>query len=93
MPGVRRAIGAIAWVLSAGQVNWLVDAQLPLALAVAIRMTGRDVRHTLDLPRANQTKDDQIRALVLVEDRAVITKDRGFRASHMLTGQPNGWCS
>ena len=65
-----------------------MDAQLPLASAVAIRMTGRDVRHTLDLPRANQTKDDQIRTLVLEEDRVVITKDRGFRASHILTGQP-----
>jgi predicted nuclease of predicted toxin-antitoxin system len=69
-------------------VKWLVDAQLPLALAVAIRMTGRDVRHTLDLPRANATTDDRIREFVLDEDRAVITKDRGFRASHVLSGQP-----
>ena len=51
-------------------------------------MTGRDVRHTLDLPRADQIKDDRIRALVFEEDRVVITKDRGFRASHMLSGQP-----
>jgi predicted nuclease of predicted toxin-antitoxin system len=69
-------------------VKWLVDAQLPLALAVAIRMTGRDVRHTLDLPRANATTDDGIRELVLREDRIVITKDRGFRASHVLNGRP-----
>lgn len=39
-------------------MTWLVDAQLPLALAVAIRMTGRDVRHTLDLPLAYETSDD-----------------------------------
>jgi len=59
----------------------------PLALAVAIRTTGRDVRHTLDLPRANATADDALRELVLNEDR-IITKDRGFRAPHVLSGRP-----
>ena len=70
-------------------MNWLVDAQLPLALAVAMRMTGRDVLHTLDLPRANQTKDDQITAL-WCSRRTVRSsrRNRGFRASHMLSGQP-----
>lgn len=69
-------------------MKWLVDAQLPLALAVAIRMTGRDVKHTLDLPRANDTKDDALRELLYNEDRTIITKDRGFRASHILSGRP-----
>jgi predicted nuclease of predicted toxin-antitoxin system len=69
-------------------VKWLVDAQLPLALAVAIRMTGRDVRHTLDLPLANETSDDLLRDLTEREERIIITKDRGFRASHVLTGNP-----
>jgi len=69
-------------------VKWLVDAQLPLALAVAIRMTGRDVLHTLDLPLANATSDDLIRDLAEREQRVVVTKDRGFRASHMLRKSP-----
>ncbi|MBX2980791.1 MAG: DUF5615 family PIN-like protein [Flavobacteriales bacterium] len=69
-------------------MKWLVDAQLPLALAVAIRMTGRDVLHTLDLPLANRTSDDLLRELVEREDRVMITKDRGFRASHVLSGRP-----
>jgi predicted nuclease of predicted toxin-antitoxin system len=69
-------------------VKWFVDAQLPLALAVAIRMTGRDVRHTLDLPLANRTSDDLVRDLVEQEDRVMVTKDRGFRASHVLSGRP-----
>jgi len=69
-------------------VKWLVDAQLPLALAVAIRMSGRDVKHTLDLTRANKTSDDVIRELLEEEDRILITKDRDFRISHTLQAQP-----
>ncbi|MBL0128329.1 MAG: DUF5615 family PIN-like protein [Flavobacteriales bacterium] len=69
-------------------MKWLVDAQLPLALAVAMRMAGRDVRHTLDPPRANATTDDALRDLIMSEDRVIITKDRGFRASHVLRGRP-----
>lgn len=53
-----------------------------------MRMTGRDVRHTLDLPRANRTADDTLRDLVQQEERILITKDRGFRASHVLRGEP-----
>ena len=66
----------------------MVDAQLPLSLAVALRMTGRDVCHTLDLPLANRTSDDLLRDLVDREDRVMVTKDRGFRASHVLQGRP-----
>lgn len=69
-------------------MKWLVDAQLPLALAVAIRMTGRDVIHTLDLPQANATKDHRINDLLTEEDRVLITKDRDFKASHITQGIP-----
>ena len=65
-----------------------MDAQLPLPLAVAIRMTGRDVKHTLDLPLANKTSDDGVRQLAMLEDRIVITKDKGFRESHILNDDP-----
>ena len=66
----------------------MVDAQLPLALAVAIRMSGRDVKHTLDLTLRNRTSDELIRDKVLEEERVLITKDKGFRASHILRGKP-----
>lgn len=67
-------------------MKWMVDAQLPLALAVAIRMTGRDVKHTLDLTLKNRTSDELIRDQVKDEERILITKDRGFRSSHILRG-------
>ena len=69
-------------------MKWFVDAQLPLALSVVIRMTGRDVKHTLDLPLANRTSDQLIGDLVEDEKRVLITKDRGFSASHILYGKP-----
>jgi len=69
-------------------VKWLVDAQLPLALAVGIRMTGRDVKHTLDLSRANRTSDDTIRLLLNEEGRVLITKDGDFKVSHFLYSIP-----
>ncbi|MDX9749627.1 MAG: DUF5615 family PIN-like protein [Flavobacteriales bacterium] len=69
-------------------MKWLVDAQLPLALAVAMRMIGHDVKHTLDLTRANRTSDDTIHALVEDEERVLITKDRDFKVSFHLRGLP-----
>ena len=44
-------------------MNFLVDAHLPLRLALAIRAEGYDVKHTLDLPDANKTTDRQINEL------------------------------
>jgi predicted nuclease of predicted toxin-antitoxin system len=69
-------------------MKWLVDAQLPLALAVAIRMTGRDVKHTLDLTLRNSTSDELIHKKLLEEGRILITKDRDFRTSHILRSEP-----
>ena len=41
-------------------MKFLVDAQLPRRLALAMLAQGHDARHTLDLPDANQTTDEQI---------------------------------
>jgi predicted nuclease of predicted toxin-antitoxin system len=49
---------------------------------------GCDVTHTLDLPDANQTTDEQINDVAGREQRVVITKDADFVDSHLLRGRP-----
>lgn len=65
-----------------------MDAQLPLKLARAMQAAGYDTVHTRDLPRANATKDSEINALSITEERVVITKDTDFVQSFTLQGRP-----
>ena len=69
-------------------MNFLFDAQLPRRLAVCLREQGHDTIHTLDLPRANKTHDQEINELSVRESRVVVTKDSDFVDSLILRGQP-----
>ncbi len=69
-------------------MKFLVDAQLPRRLALAINAQGHDALHTLDLPNANKTKDAQINDLSLQEQRVVITKDADFVNSFLVSKRP-----
>jgi hypothetical protein len=57
-------------------VNFLFDAQLPRRLAVRLRELGHDTVHTLDLPRANKTTDEEINEISVRELRVVVTRTR-----------------
>lgn len=67
--------------------QFLVDAHLPLKLARAMQAAGYDTIHTRDLPKANATKDSEISALSIAEERVVITKDADFVQSFTLQGR------
>ena len=41
-------------------MNFLVDAQLPRRMTAGLTAAGCDAIHTLDLPDANRTTDQQI---------------------------------
>ena len=49
---------------------------------------GCNAIHTLDLPHANRTTDEQIHDVADREQRVVITKDADFVDSHLLRGRP-----
>ena len=49
---------------------------------------GYDSLHTLDLPNANQSTDDQILEVAASTNRIVITKDADFVAGHIVLGNP-----
>ncbi|WP_165249381.1 DUF5615 family PIN-like protein [Paludisphaera soli] len=69
-------------------MTFLVDAQLPRRVAAWLTAAGGDAVHTLDLPDANRTTDEQVIAVADREGRAVVTKDADFVDSHLLKGRP-----
>lgn len=69
-------------------MKFLVDAQLPVRLARLLNAAGHDVLHTMDLADGNRTTDRRIAELADDEGRAVVTKDRDFRDSHLLMNSP-----
>ena len=69
-------------------MKFLVDAQLPRRMVTWLTAAGCDAIHTLDLPDANRTVDEQINDKADREERVVVTKDADFVDSHVLRGRP-----
>ena len=69
-------------------MNFLVDAQLPRRMTGWLVAAGCNAVHTLDLPDANRTTDEQIDDVADREQRVVVTKDADFVDSHLLQGRP-----
>ena len=49
---------------------------------------GHDVVHTSALPDQHRTSDAEIARIADAEDRVVVSKDRDFRDSHLLSSSP-----
>lgn len=69
-------------------MSWLIDAQLPRRLSHRLIELGHDAVHTLDLADGNRTTDNEINRIANQSDRIVISKDRDFVDSHLVTGMP-----
>lgn len=69
-------------------MKFIVDAQLPKKLSLLITDKGFESVHTLDLPNANSTTDNEINLLSVQENRVVITKDIDFYNSFVLSNIP-----
>lgn len=69
-------------------MKFLVDAQLPVRIAHFLQNAGYDTIHTKDLPLKNATSDTEINRLSLSEKRIVITKDKDFLESFILSKKP-----
>ena len=69
-------------------MKFLVDAQLPQLLAMWLKNRGFDAIHTLELPEANRSDDQEIIATADREDRIVVSKDGDFFDDHILRGKP-----
>lgn len=69
-------------------MKFLVDAQLPTALAAFLRDRGFDTIHTKELPKGNDTSDFEINILSLAESRIVVSKDGDFYDSFTARKEP-----
>lgn len=69
-------------------MKFIVDAQLPRRLVRELTATGHDAIHTMDLPTANRTSDNDILAIAIQQQRIVITKDNDFVTSFLIRGAP-----
>lgn len=69
-------------------MNFLIDAQLPRLLAIRLRELGHDAAHTLDLENGNRSSDQTISAFANEKNAIVVSKDRDFLDSHLLSGNP-----
>lgn len=69
-------------------MKFIIDAQLPVKLAVAMTAAGHDTVHTLNLPEKNRSSGSYIAHLADCEERVVISKDADFVTSHIVRGSP-----
>ncbi len=69
-------------------MRFIIDAQLPDALARHLVGLGHDAIHVKRLPRAGDTPDAEIIAFADRDSRIVVTKDDDFRHSYEVTGRP-----
>lgn len=69
-------------------MKFIVDAQLPKALANFLNSRNFDAIHTLDLPNKNATTDDEINEISFSEERIVISKDFDFYERYTRKKEP-----
>jgi predicted nuclease of predicted toxin-antitoxin system len=69
-------------------MKFLIDAQLPRRLTKVFQEAGHSVIHTLDLPQKNATQDWEINRISMEQNYIVVTKDKDFWHSFLLSQQP-----
>lgn len=69
-------------------MKFLLDAQLPKKVSLFLQYKGYDSVHTLELPKQNRTKDSEINNVSIEEKRVVVSKDKDFVESLLLSDQP-----
>ncbi len=73
-------------------LRFIVDTQLPAALAVYLSGYDLDAIHTTFYPAGHLLKDREIREKAVAEDRIIITKDSDFFDYFFVKGAPPGYC-
>lgn len=67
---------------------FLIDQQLPRALAHHLTAKGHDAKHTKDYPGGSTMPDVEVIRIADTEHRVAVTKDEDFRVSHLLDRKP-----
>ncbi|MFC2186575.1 DUF5615 family PIN-like protein [Fulvivirgaceae bacterium LMO-SS25] len=66
----------------------IVDAQLPIKLCEILQQIGIESIHVEQLPKGDETSDNEITKFADLENLTVLTKDFDFYHSHMALGKP-----
>ncbi len=69
-------------------LRFIVDTQLPGALATYLSSQGFDAIHTTFYPEGHLLKDREIREKAVAENRIIITKDSDFFDYFFVKGAP-----
>jgi predicted nuclease of predicted toxin-antitoxin system len=69
-------------------MRFIFDAHLPPSLCKIFKRRGHEALTTKDLPFGNSSTDEQIIAFSALEDWVVVTKDKDFYFSHILSRSP-----
>ena len=69
-------------------MKFLIDAQLPIKLSDYLNKKGFDSIHTLELPKGNRSRDDEINAISMQEKRILISKDADFYNNYLQKAEP-----
>lgn len=69
-------------------MKFLVDANLPFKVQIALKKLGYDAIHTDNLPNKEFTTDEEIRIFAKKQNRIIVTKDTDFLESHLLRNNP-----
>ncbi|HEX8530390.1 MAG TPA: DUF5615 family PIN-like protein [Cytophagales bacterium] len=69
-------------------LKFIVDTQLPPALAYYLSAQRLDAIHTTFYPEGHLLKDREIREKAIAEDRIIVTKDSDFFDFFFVKGAP-----
>jgi predicted nuclease of predicted toxin-antitoxin system len=69
-------------------MKFLIDAQLPRQLAFELALAGHEARHTSSLRKGNASSDQYLLQIAEAEGRVLMTKDRDFQDSFLLSHRP-----
>ena len=68
--------------------KFLIDQQLPHALATHLTRLGHGAAHIKQYPTGATLDDVEVARIADAEHRIMVTKDDDFRVSHLLSGHP-----
>lgn len=69
-------------------MNFLIDTQLPPSLCIGFISGGHYAIHTKDMPKGNNSTDNDLIEYARKNDMIIVTKDIDFFHSHILYQNP-----
>jgi predicted nuclease of predicted toxin-antitoxin system len=69
-------------------MKFLLDAQISFKVAKYFSKKGFDIVHVIELPQKDRTPDSEVIQFAENQNRIIITKDKDFIYSYIVSGKP-----